>query len=323
MVGGRTKHPRQRLFIVEGDRSKAIYGSDRRLVGGVRGRCKLCREAKILHLSHIAPRWAYRWMKMEGAVIGRYDSLGVRTRSQDGNKHYLLCSSCEQYLGEAESYLAALTRGTAEDLAMNGISMFPGPVLSNVRVHLVYRALAGLLFKTHYSDSPPYHRVGVRRRNLEALRQAVIQDGYAGFRLLATRWMCCLTPGINPRSMMFESISRPEGFAIFAATLGGTQWVLFFEQASLAAERFKPMLMGCNFLPVLLGDITQHRNLEEVRKSIGDLEDDAAPWRVSSLDEPCPCGLDAGRSFRDCCAGTWCHAADVSTDFGSLGILEG
>lgn len=322
MLGGRAKHGRQRLFIVEGDRSKELYGSDRRLVGGVQGRCKLCQEAKTLRLSHIAPKWAYRWMKEEGAVVGRYDSLGVTTRSQDGNKHYLLCSACEQYLGDAESYLAALTRGTAEDLAANGVSMFPGPVLSNVKAHLVYRALVGLLIKTHYSDSPPYHRVGVRRRNLEALRQAVVQDSYGRFRVLATRWMCTLTPGINPRSMMFESIVRPEGFAIFAATLGGTEWVLFFEHAPIAARQFEPMLMGCNYLPVMLGDITQHRKLEEVKNAIGDAVDVPAPWQLSSRDEPCPCGLDVTRNFGDCCADTWCYAAEVSTDFGSMGILD-
>lgn len=322
MSSPRVKRVRQRLFIVEGDRSKEFYGSDRRLVGGIQGRCKLCREIKILRLSHISPKWAYRWMKEEGGVVGRYDSLGVRTRSQDGNKHYLLCSACEQYLGDAESYLAALTRGTAEDLAANGVSMFPGPVLSNVKVHLVYRALVGLLIKTHYSNSPPYHHVAVRRRNLEALRQAVVQDSYDHFRVLATRWMSSLTPGINPRAMMFESIVRPEGFAVFTATLGGTEWALFFEHAPIAAQQFEHLLMGCNFLPVLLGDITEHRNLEEVKNAIGDAVDGAEPWQLSSRDEPCPCGLDVTRNFGNCCADTWCYSAEVSTEFGSRGLLD-
>ncbi|WP_435151022.1 hypothetical protein [Micromonospora aurantiaca (nom. illeg.)] len=246
----------------------------------------------------------------------------MTTRSQDGSKHYLLCAACEQYLGDAESYLAALTRGTAEDLAAVGVSMFPGPVLSNVKVRLVYRALAGLLFKAHYSDSPPYHRVSVSRRNLEAIRQAVIRDAYGRFRIAATRWVSCVAPGVNPRSMMFESIVKPERFSIFTATLGGTEWVLFFERAPIAAREFESFVMGCNYLPVLLGDITQHRNLEEVKNALGDAADSPAPWRLSSRDGPCPCGLDINRNFGNCCAETWCYAAEVSSDFGSMGVLD-
>ena len=100
--------------------------------------------------------------------------------------------------------------------------------------------------------------------------------------------------------MMFESVDRPEGFAIFSATLGGTEWMLFFEHATIAAAEFKSVLMRCDYLPVLLGDITQHRNLEAVKNAIGDRAENPTPWRKYSLDEPCPCGLDAARLFGEC-----------------------
>ncbi|MFY1634267.1 hypothetical protein ACN27F_13460 [Solwaraspora sp. WMMB335] len=131
-----------------------------------------------------------------------------------------------------------------------------------------------------------------------------------------------MTPGINPRAMLFESIHRLQGFAVFAATIGGTEWMLFFERASIAAQQFESVLMGCNYLPILLGDITEHRNLDEVRNAIGATADDIRPWRVSSRDQPCPCGLDVNRNFGNCCADTWCHAAEVSNDFGNMGILH-
>lgn len=242
------------------------------------------------------------------------------TRSQDGNKHYLLCADCEQYLGEAESYLAALSRGGAGDLALIGVEMFVGPVLSGVKVQLVYRALFGLLLKAHYSPSPPYHRVGVRRRSLKKLRQAMLNDTYSAVNahVVATRWMSCFEPGINPRAAIFASVHKPEGFAVFAATLGGTEWMLFFDQLPAGAKQFKPVFMRCDVMPVLLGDVTQHRNFETLRDAIGAATDNPMPWRQYPRDEHCPCGLDASRSFGDCCADTWCFAAEVNPDFGDM-----
>lgn len=94
-------------------------GSDCRVSGGITGECCLCGTTKPLQLSHIVPRWLYKWAKREGKIIGDYKSLGICTEEQDGRKHYMLCYSCEQFLGEAEAYVALLQD---EDLQHTAVS---------------------------------------------------------------------------------------------------------------------------------------------------------------------------------------------------------
>lgn len=78
------------------------------MINGLRAgksECVLCNEERTLKLSHVVPKWCFKWAKQEdkGRLIGRYHSLGVRIIHQDGSKHYMLCDDCEQYLGKAEN----------------------------------------------------------------------------------------------------------------------------------------------------------------------------------------------------------------------------
>ena len=67
---------RRKLRITDSDYdSSSIYiprGSDKRVSGGVVGLCGLCGLEKTLRLSHIVPRWMYKWAKAEGTIVGDY-----------------------------------------------------------------------------------------------------------------------------------------------------------------------------------------------------------------------------------------------------------
>jgi hypothetical protein len=65
-------------------------------VGGyMQGRCRLCLENKELQLSHIIPKFVFRYLK-ESSVGSMRNSLTPNRRVQDGEKSYLLCYHCEQ-----------------------------------------------------------------------------------------------------------------------------------------------------------------------------------------------------------------------------------
>lgn len=147
--------PRRRnLRITKGDASVRLLGSDLQTLGMV-GRCRLCRLVKRLLLSHIAPRWAFTWMKQEGGVYGSYQSHGIEYVEQDGRKHYLLCAACEQLLGRAENYLAHLCRGRPADRAAMGVELTTPPGLSHLDINRVLIALVGTALRVHLAPSPP------------------------------------------------------------------------------------------------------------------------------------------------------------------------
>jgi hypothetical protein len=64
--------------------------------------CKLCGSSGPLRLSHIVPRFVYKWLRETGS--GRLRSTDAPNwRRQDGPKRYWLCDSCEQLLCEFET----------------------------------------------------------------------------------------------------------------------------------------------------------------------------------------------------------------------------
>ena len=117
-------------------------------------------------------------MKAEGGVHGRYNSLGVVTAVQDGNKHYLLCAPCEQYLGEAENYLAILCRSSRAEFAVRGLTILPDCHLEGVNRTLVMRGLLGILFKAHFAPSAPFHTSKLDRGSRDSLQRAILRDEY-------------------------------------------------------------------------------------------------------------------------------------------------
>ena len=65
------------------------------------GICKLCLEKKDLKMSHIVPKFVWRWVR-NPVPGGLRSSRKPNQRIQDGPKAYLLCSDCEQLLSDWE-----------------------------------------------------------------------------------------------------------------------------------------------------------------------------------------------------------------------------
>lgn len=65
--------------------------------------CKLCGRPEELQLSHIIPKYVYRWMKKTGP--GRFRLIGkINKPIHDGFKEYLLCKDCEGLLAQKEKW---------------------------------------------------------------------------------------------------------------------------------------------------------------------------------------------------------------------------
>lgn len=72
----------------------------------MKGTCKLCRQEANLELSHILPKFIYRWIT-KTAATGKIRGLGNPNQSrQDGLKSYLLCGECEDKFSKYETWFA-------------------------------------------------------------------------------------------------------------------------------------------------------------------------------------------------------------------------
>lgn len=69
-------------------------------------KCGLCGEMKELKLSHIIPKFVFRYLKKD-SFTGRMRNLSnINVPVQDGDKQYLLCGSCEGLFSRNETKFA-------------------------------------------------------------------------------------------------------------------------------------------------------------------------------------------------------------------------
>lgn len=271
------------------------------------GDCVLCGHHAQLELGHIVPRWAGKWLKDEGYVLGEYSSLGVSTRSQDIEKHYMMCRTCENFLGTAEGYLANIVRGTPGDLAARSLTLVrEGPDrvrLDNVDAGLVMRALLGVLFKAHLSPHQVYRQVRLPAWALRELVHALRQDVYpsARFSVIALKIMNLTIPDVNPRARInAHSASFGAGIGT-VIRFGGFVFLIHVG----AVERFA---LERDIRSVRSGGTSMQIGIGEFTYEPGILPEDAFDvprvftGYVADTDR-CPCGMDA--DFADCCRGRW------------------
>lgn len=263
---------RRKLRITDSDYDPAsIYiprGSDKRVSGGVDGACGLCGLEKTLRLSHIVPRWMYKWAKAEGTIVGDYKTLGIRTAEEDGRKHYLLCDACEQYLGESENYVAILQdEGRGADRAARGLCFHDDERVTGLDYDLILRFLTSIALKASLVDSPPYHNVRFSEAYIEDCRRVLNgQEPVQSFSFFAMRFQCEVSEDIDPRAMVYVHRNyyqdMGEAFVILAA---GWEWDLIRHKNSVDEwpELFResPIRRG---EPTLIpwGEITDHRFLQ-------------------------------------------------------------
>lgn len=311
---------RVRQRVVGGDRSLEILGSDRRATGGVEGECRLCGATGQLRLSHVVPKWAYRWMKAEGSVMGSIRSKNVTTESQDGPKHYLLCDPCEQRLGDAENYVATFTRGRKADLDTIGVGVADGPTITGLDTDKLFRCLLGILIKGHFSDSSPFETIKLDRHRLRQLRRRVLEDDYDTVTIaaIATRWVSCLEPGVNPRAMMFASTHRIDGSHWFSAMMGGIEWLVRYDGGRLRSPELRQYELPADPGRIMVGEIFEYRNVNHGVFHPSDVSS-RPPWLDHPDALPCPCGLSDDTSA-DCCGDVW--VAHAHNDYGPPDVLS-
>ena len=71
-----------------------------------KGQCRLCDAESDLHLSHIVPAFAYRWLRESSGNGHLRSGSSPNQRVQDGPKRYWLCTICEGMLSRSETSFA-------------------------------------------------------------------------------------------------------------------------------------------------------------------------------------------------------------------------
>ena len=281
------------------------------------GRCGLCGLPKTLLLSHIAPRWAFQWMKREGSVSGSVLRLGVEYAEQDGNKHYLLCRTCEQWLGDAEEYLARITKGRPDDLSKIGVTLTQGPGLEGVNYDMVMRALAGIALKGHLAPSPPFTHFRLPWKLANRLRRQILAGEFPSPEMgivRAWKWLGAYIPGANPRALLFPSLRRAHhGAWILDLEMAGWQWTVALADGAKTLREMSEVMplyrRGDSWLYTPVVDMTDNVRINHGQNwKVGPQTGDR--WSEVDLDGPCPCGLGE-RPFRSCCRWTWCYHPDL------------
>lgn len=188
------------------------YFSQKRVKGGVYDFCKLCGLEKQLLLSHIVPKWMYYSLKNESpnkSMVGNFPSIGKESVIlQDGPKQYLLCSACEQLLGDAENYVKHLLSGRNSN-----------------NPELIQRFLLGILFKSHYSNVAPFHSIQVKKSHLHLIQDALLSKSFRkkGFLISAIDYF--QVDEINPKAMIYvQQFELADKTYIFSLLAGGREW---------------------------------------------------------------------------------------------------
>lgn len=286
----------KRILVPGSDMKQTTYGT-----------CILCGTDAQLELGHVVPRWAGKWLKDEGYVLGKYDSLGVHTRSQDIEKHYMMCRKCENFLGVAEGYLANIVRGTREELAARSLTLHRETDelvrLDNVDSTLVLRALLGVLFKAHVSPHHVFRHIRLPAWALKEVLAALKQDIYSRdrFSVIALKIMNLTVPDVNPRARI-EADLRLFGPGVGTALrFGGFSFMVHVGAVDrFALEDMMPSLRpGGGEWRIGIGEFIYEPGILPNE----DFNVPLIPGRYVSATDRCPCGLD--RQFSQCCQGRW------------------
>lgn len=308
---------RVKLLVIEGDKSQEIYGSDFRKQS-VEGNCVLCGNSDRLALSHIAPKWAHKWMKGEGYIVEDIKSLGVRAKSKDGSKHFLLCSKCEQLMGRYERYVSQFCTGgkrNFDDLGIEVVRDDSGVRLFGVSEEKVTKFLTGILLKAHFAPSAPWTKITVPADWIEFFRKYLLGEpcSTGKFEVMGFRHFSTVEPAVNPKAMIFPLFDLKKNVWMFEIMIGGWDFKLFF----LRTPKMKipsgwTMIDRLNFVKwghlilrdgewwkVAESDILANHFVNDKWESF-----DENSSGVVGDDEECSCGM-VSLKFKECCKPLW------------------
>lgn len=239
------------------------YKSDKRLPGGKNGICVICNKETTLRLSHIVPKWCYKWCKKEGEgkMCGSYASINIQTKEQDGSKHYLLCENCEQYLGVAEQYVKILMHGSEQEIKNVGIKI-EGADYKGLNSDLVYRFVCGLVFKSHFATSAPFHKIKLDTSQIELLRKKILttKGSNTDLTIVAMKFYS-EDPEIDPKAIIIPHQTNTKKAKFISFLIAGWEWILFFNTKKIAShENFSYMqLLQTGEMRIPSGNILEQR----------------------------------------------------------------
>ncbi len=250
---------------------KGIHGSDKRLRGGHHGRCILCGIQDTLCLSHIIPKWAYKWHKAAhgGTVRGMYLSHDLATIEQDGDKHYLMCGACESLASRSEAYVYALSNGTTDERRSVGVVASDDDSYSGFDFSLVVHFIATTALRAHYAPSLLFRDIRLPRASRAALRKMIFREAadstipwFMGVPFCAPPTQ----PDHDPREDIWiqyaENEFAGEAFIVF---VGGWEWFAVFRtETELAEIAYEGRLKDSDSAVFVPQPYDIHRNIEHL-----------------------------------------------------------
>lgn len=250
------------------------YKSDRRIKGGKSGACPMCLNERQLILSHVTPKWCYHWAKLEGngSFVGSYPSIGRNVRIQDGSKHYMLCTECDQYLGDAENYVKFLMHGNLAEQQKIQIKRTvideSYEVYHDVNVELVQRFMLGLALKSHYANSAPFHNIKLNAGTVEKVRNRLLNPKVddLDYPIIAMQFESKLIEEIDPKAIMIPQHVNNEIFKeSLSFLIAGWEWIVIFDEEHTVSEKIilDNRLQKSGVLYVLKDDILEQRHINQ------------------------------------------------------------
>jgi len=291
-----------------------LVNAGHRRTPGVRGACVLCEQEGTLLLGHIIPRWSSR-MFSPGEIHYTTNQQKQYFPSQDGVKEYLLCAACEQHLGAAENYLAAVCRGTSRDLDSIHVRLEKGSRLHGIDERLIMRSLLGIFLKAHFSKVDTFRSVRLDGAFITSIRRQILSDRYRShlYYTFAIKWMDLLGSGVPARDVASVGMARSSDAITSAIDLGGMKFFMSFRSTPSARQRVPVPPDGylATHRPwnILIGDIsTNSMFADRISQRQPDL-----PESVNVFELPpnmtCPCGLSPQTTYQECCLGRWYPSA--------------
>lgn len=109
------------------------------------GTCKLCSQEAELHLSHLYPKFALKWLKNTSPTGFLRSSGDINKRKQDGPKDRWFCRTCEQLFSKdeklfSEKVFVPYTKAV-EELTTFSSGKILGDFVLRFIISLQYRAL--------------------------------------------------------------------------------------------------------------------------------------------------------------------------------------
>jgi hypothetical protein len=143
-------------------------------------RCALCENVDELKLSHIIPKFVFRYLKKD-SFTGRMRNVSNPNQAvQDGDKMYLLCGKCEELFSQRETPFSNKIFHPFKANGFNGLS-YDGNWLQYFIVSVNWRTLY-LDLKGFVENSDKENGIDEKDLKLLIKTEKVMRDYLLGFR---------------------------------------------------------------------------------------------------------------------------------------------